>query len=229
MTPLHIGLDLDGVFANFNDHPDKGGMAALLIETSGRNLFPKDWKGPDTWHWWGALGYKKSEADVAWEAIRTRADFWLALNPYPDTAWALHRLSTLVSTRGVRYTFLTTRPGTSAHWQSVRWLRLHGMPEPQVIICPSSESKGVLAKALGLDAYVDDYPPNIEAVWRFSPDTAARLYAQPWNKDAQVEGATIYSLGALVEWITALARTGIELGSSHTSSPTDPPRAGASQ
>ncbi len=57
--------------------------------------------------------------------------------------------------------FLTTRPATAGELvqlQSQRWLEAHGFQYPSVFVV--KRSRGRIADALALDAFVDDRPEN---------------------------------------------------------------------
>lgn len=198
---MKLGLDLDGVFANFNGAPPSTGpattplghgMADLLIRTSGRDLLPRPF-APEVWHWYSAYGYKRSEWDAAWGTIHTSADFWSTLEPLPGAVEALRLLAKAQQKRKLQITWLTTRPGVTASWQSRDWLELYGFPAATICICPHSVSKGVMAGALELDAFVDDYSENIHAVGLHAPRCRRYLFAQPWN------AAMTWGAGALLQ------------------------------
>jgi hypothetical protein len=195
---FHLGLDLDGLFADFNGHPDTHGFSNLLVKVTERDLFPRPWT-PTTWHWWGALGYKPSEGSAAWEVLKASGTFWRGLPAYPGTREFFRALNAY-DELDLRVTFITTRMGAGAHYQSRAWLQAQGMYAAQVVLAANSEAKGMLAQALALDAYVDDYPPNVAAIRAYAPSCDTRLYAMPWNQDAR-DATTIEGLPALEAWI----------------------------
>jgi 5' nucleotidase, deoxy (Pyrimidine), cytosolic type C protein (NT5C) len=199
---VHLGLDVDGVLANFTGDGTHG-FSAVLALTSGRKLFPAEWT-PTSWHWWGVLGYKKSEAEAAWDYVHRGGLFWQTLKPYEGVGPFLHELTRLP---GLRVTFLTTRAGKGAHAQTLAWLAHYGAQAPQVQLCPTTDSKGRLAHALGLTAFVDDYMPNVQAVMDHNPRTIVKLYARLWNAQDQMPGATVKGLDELLAFVrTLLAR-----------------------
>lgn len=201
---FHLGLDIDGLFADFNGHPDTHGFSQLLCQVTGRDLFPRPWE-PTTWHWWGALGYKPSEGSDAWESLKRSGTFWRDLPAYDGTR-EFFRLLNGYDELELQVTFLTTRMGRGAHYQTRRWLQSYGMHAPQVVLAANSQSKGLLAQALALDAYIDDYPPNVEAVRQYAPKTDVRLYRRPWNT-AVVEPGIIDGMGALETWVLGALMT----------------------
>lgn len=198
---FHLGLDIDGIFADFNGAPDTYGFSHLLVKTTGRDLFPRPWS-PTTWHWWGTLGYKPSEGSDAWEALKASGTFWRGLPCYPGTA-EFFRVLNSYDEADLRITFITTRMGAGAHYQTRSWLQSYGLFAPQVVLAANSQAKGILAQALALDAYIDDYPPNVQSVREFSPKTDTRLYRMPWNQDVNEEGI-IDGMPALEEWVLTM-------------------------
>jgi 5' nucleotidase, deoxy (Pyrimidine), cytosolic type C protein (NT5C) len=179
--PFHIGLDLDGVFADFNT-----AALDLLHELFGppRN---EDWEGPTTWNWWSDAGYKASESDTLWKVIRDPASqFWLRrVAPYRGAPQCLKALINGAMDRGLAFTFLTTRPGRTARPQSIEWLRRYVARgwAPQVICCPNAEGKGRIAAGMQLDAFIDDSWPNVQAVQRHTqlPGKHLAVYHRPWT------------------------------------------------
>ena len=175
--PLKIGLDLDGVFCDFNP------AFADELRKTGRDLVPRPFT-PTTWVWWKPLGYRQSESDAAWKAVDADPLWWVKLrtmHPQATTIRFFKTLTDLVHRHLVDAVFMTSRPSPNAHWQSVEWLRQHGMTSPQVLIAEHAESKGQLAKILGLQAVLDDYPANLHAIRLHSPLTLPILVHAPYN------------------------------------------------
>lgn len=180
---LKLGLDLDGVFADFNGHPDRTnghGFCHLLVEVSDRDLFPRPWTGPTLWNYWKPLGYRTRESDAAWQAVQQRPTFWATLKPLAGAVESLAVVRLLRRHLLIEPVFLTTRPGLTAHAQSVQWLSDHGLPDATVVICLNAESKGLVARQLKLDLVVDDHPPNLLAVKMHSTARLV-LFDQPWS------------------------------------------------
>ena len=148
MKKLIIGVDIDGVLANFNV-----AFAKLLQKLSGRTLVDPESINPTEWHWPQAIGYTSKEIDACWRDIQTSSGFWAGLAPLPNVSyflWALKRSAHDVY-------FATARPGLSAKHQTEVWLAHHGYSLPTVLI---TEQKWVIAKALKFDAYIDDNRGN---------------------------------------------------------------------
>jgi hypothetical protein len=207
MTPLKLGLDLDGCFANFND-----AFAAQLIAATGKNNFPEDWR-PQVRDWMTPLGYSKSEVAAAWAAVDANPLWWVNLDSLEHANHAIVELSHAAGQRQIEMVFLTTRHSPTAHWQSVEWLRTRYMLRvmPQVCICKNPESKGLMAKALGLEIVLDDYAPNLLAVKRHSPETRVVILDQPWNSApldrAGLRALSYENVSNLVEFLKLVDET----------------------
>lgn len=188
---LRLGLDLDGVFADFNT-----AFGQLLTRTTGRDLLPPErpWL-PPVWHWWKDLGYTEAEAEDAWADVRS-GGFWDRLESYhakpamEDFGWwlALQANAGLLTTY-----FLTTRPGVTAHAETVWWLQSQFAGKgsgfvPQVIIANDALHKGKLAQVLGLDLYFDDYWINVGYT---RGHCATYLVEQPYNAEFRTGHLTV--------------------------------------
>jgi hypothetical protein len=208
MKPLKLGLDLDGVFANFNDR-----FMQQILTTIGTDRRPSpDWT-PTTWNWMADLGYTKREIEAVWAAVDANPLWWAYLDALPDAVHALTEISFRAAERTIVPVFMTTRHSPTAHWQSVEWVhaRFMGGVAPQVCICANAESKGLMAKALGLDIVIDDYAPNLLAIKRHAPETRVVLFDQPWNA-APLDRAGLRALGYesvsnLVEFLRLIDET----------------------
>lgn len=175
---MRIGVDVDGVLASFND-----GFARRLIATSGRNLMPPEPYEITVWSWPQYYGYTSAEESAAWEAVKAQDDFWLSLTPYPQTADTLATLAWASATGIHDIYFITSRPGYKAKQQTERWLRHCGFgAHPTVLI---SSMKGLCARALMLDTYIDDNIANVEDVCLTARGCRVFLQTQPWNRTYQ--------------------------------------------
>jgi hypothetical protein len=158
---LKIGVDIDGVLANFN-----APFAAVLKAVGCPVDFPIDnpaW--PPVWDWFAAdQGVDPKIADAAWDAVKNSLAFWATLPAYPNTPQDLRSLSDAM-TFGWDVYFITCRPGLVAKFQTETWLFNHGLKIPYiptVLICDQGYiNKPRLAKALKLNALIDDRPENL--------------------------------------------------------------------
>ncbi|MEO7158060.1 MAG: hypothetical protein ABI039_10880 [Vicinamibacterales bacterium] len=94
-----------------------------------------------------------------WDHVKTIENFW---NTLPELEpGIISRIATTARARRWEVIFLTTRPSTAGdlvQLQSQRWLEAHGFQYPSVFVV--QRSRGKIAAALALDAFVDDRPEN---------------------------------------------------------------------
>ena len=184
---MRLGLDVDGVHANF-----VGGLQQLTVKTLGKDLFLReDAKNPPCWDWFHLRGYTQEEMDAVWKVIAESRDFWLTLEELPGCRTTRLVIRDLMRWHDVY--FITNRLGKDAKWQTEQWLILHlGIERPTVLL---SGSKGLCARALKLDCYLDDYHVNANNVVEQTSDTyavkkpATRTYLLNTSYN---EGQTLY-------------------------------------
>lgn len=149
---MRIGIDIDGVLADFN-----GSYARLLIR-DGLNLLPKGWEDnpnwPTTWFWERDAGYTKEAESHAWKEhiLKENSQFWRKLDPLPGAKQALRRFNT-VTNLGVEVLFITNRMGHRAKRQTEEWLYEFGINFPTVIL---AADKPPVLKSLGVTHFIDD-------------------------------------------------------------------------
>lgn len=94
-----------------------------------------------------------------WDHVKKIENFWSTLTELEPGIIA--RIAKTAHDRRWEVIFLTTRPSTAGElvqMQSQRWLEAHGFQYPSVYVV--QRSRGKIADALGLDAFVDDRPEN---------------------------------------------------------------------
>ena len=176
---MRIGVDIDGVLANFNDS-----FISTIIEVTGRDLFPERPFDIPTWYYPEFYGYTKEEMDFVigsvWKAVKANETFWQNLKPYPTT---LNDLRYLVEREdsGDEVYYITDRAGITPKFQTEMWFLGQDGTDvvPTVLI---SGMKGLCAKALKLDVYIDDKWENILNVIEMSPNTRVFILDRPWNR-----------------------------------------------
>lgn len=137
-----------------------------------------------------------------WEHVKKVENFWTQLPELEPGIIA--RIAKTARERRWEVIFLTTRPSTAGdlvQLQSQQWLEAHGFQYPSVYVV--QRSRGKIADALGLDAFVDDRPENcldiaveskakVILVWHGNvadvPAGAKRLGVQPVTSISEAMG-----------------------------------------
>ncbi len=176
---MKIGLDIDGVLANFYEVYER-----LTILTSGRDLFPKRGPGvyPPVWNWPEHYGYTKAEMKKVWDTIKNDPHFWLSLSVLSEEDMRLAQ--ELAEDIHYDVYFITDRPGKCAKAQTELWMLNQLGLTPTVLI---SGAKGHIAIGLGLDVYVDDKPENCIDVRQQSPKTRVYMPDRDYNRASGAE------------------------------------------
>jgi hypothetical protein len=94
-----------------------------------------------------------------WDHVKKIENFWDTLPELEPGI--ISRIAATSRARRWEVIFLTTRPATAGdlvQLQSQRWLEAHGFQYPSVYVV--QRSRGRIADALALDAFVDDRPEN---------------------------------------------------------------------
>ena len=134
---------------------------SLFIRVTGKDLFlPGDVENPPTWNWPELRGYTKDEMSAVWKVIADHHAFNLGHRETRDCSTLRMLMPDLQRNHDVY--FITSRVGETAKWQTESWLQFHlGMLNPTVLI---SAEKGMCAKALKLNCYIDDNLDNVNDV-----------------------------------------------------------------
>jgi hypothetical protein len=137
-----------------------------------------------------------------WDHVKRIPNFWTRLPELEPGIIA--RIAKTSRERRWEVIFLTTRPSTAGdlvQLQSQQWLEAHGFQYPSVYVV--QRSRGKIADALGLDAFVDDRPENcldiaveskakVILVWHGNvsevPAGAKRLGVQPVTSISEAMG-----------------------------------------
>jgi hypothetical protein len=157
---LRIGIDVDGVLADFRSAFRKASKSSLGHDIDE----PEDPKSAES------LGQK--DVKRVWEQIARTSNWWMTLRPYePDQ---VARLYSLTRAAGWEVFFLTNRPasaGDTVQFQTQWWIERQGFYLPAVLTVPGS--RGEVANGLRLDLVIDDLMLNcVEVV---SASTAKAL------------------------------------------------------
>jgi hypothetical protein len=173
-VPLRIAFDLDGVLADMD-----GGLGRLAERLFGSADAPtpappggdapgaRTPSGPAEGAGEAeeeglplpALHLTARQRHRLWSHVSTLQNFWETLDEIEPGAVA--RLALIAADKRWEVIFLTRRPesaGATAQVQTQRWLASKGFCFPAVFVV--HESRGRIARALGLDFVVDDRPEN---------------------------------------------------------------------
>jgi uncharacterized HAD superfamily protein len=181
---LRLGIDLDGVLANFTER-----FIEITNATYGLNLRTEDQTD------WGhtCLGITPAQEEEIWQTIKATKNFWETLNVLPGTE-NLNRAA-----HEHELFFITSRiptAGLDVKTQSAFWLDEHFyIPYPSVIVVTDWKDKPALYDALKLDGFIDDKPETVDEMLKRNQ----RIYImdQPYNK--LVEAPRVKSVNEFLE------------------------------
>ncbi len=170
MDTLRLGIDLDGVVADFNhgwttrynrDFPHE--LPRLGGELTADDVV--EWNAPT------ALSHFPTMS-AFWKWAETCAEgrsLFHGLDPYEGALDALHDLRGA----GHHLVILTTKPHFSIH-DTYDWLARHRVPSTEIHILDDKTQ-------VECDVYLDDANHNLEALHAAHPDAAVCRYVRPWN------------------------------------------------
>lgn len=156
-----IGIDIDGVLANFIHH------FRILNNTLHNVTITED---PTDWDFqnWGLTNHQLS---MSWAELQKTEGFWTSLKKCDD----VKQSHIDVLDDKAQLFFVTTRASTVGmprEKQTNDWLKkTFRIKHPTVIV---TSNKGLVAAALELDAFIDDNYDNLWSVYFHSPKT--KLY-----------------------------------------------------
>lgn len=150
-----IGIDIDGVAANFN-RTYAGLMARKFNVQAPRELTDQD---PLEWNWHYAAGLTQEQEAACYGFMETEGR-WQTLAPYPDFG----AISGLLAAHDCY--FITARPeGPTIKRQTDSWLRSKfGDHAGGALIVRSSGQKAKLAEILGLTHMIEDKPETLASM-----------------------------------------------------------------
>lgn len=160
---MRLGIDLDGVVANFT-----AGWMRFYNAAHGTNLEVEDSRD---WHDLVKLTHFE-DIDQFWDwssDLEGRSIFW-HLDPFPGAVEALKDLHE----DGHEIVIITTKPRFAVD-DTHDWIRRQEIPTNEVHI---TERKWMV----DCDAYLDDGPYVLPSLVRHRPDRIICRYARPWNK-----------------------------------------------
>lgn len=170
--PLRVGFDLDGTVADmyfalrreaiklFGDDVVRAPVEASKPQEAGKELPAAPRAEDET----ASLSIQELHLTARqqrqlWDHVKQIENFW---NSLPELEpGIIARIAKTARERRWEVIFLTTRPATKGdlvQLQSQQWLEAHGFQYPSVYVV--HRSRGKIADALALDAFVDDRPEN---------------------------------------------------------------------
>lgn len=173
--PLRVGFDLDGTVADMyfalrreaiklfgEEVLRKSEPVATKPQQAGKQEPTPEPKAEDDQTAAEALQelhLTSRQQSQLWDHVKQIENFWTTLPELEPGI--ISRIAKAASDRRWEIIFLTTRPSTKGELvqlQSQRWLEAHGFHYPSVFVV--QRSRGKIADALHLDAFVDDRPEN---------------------------------------------------------------------
>lgn len=173
--PLRVGFDLDGTVADMYSALRREAIAlfgeevlrkAEVVSTEPQEAgaeqsgaTPKSEDDQTTNLAMQELHLTARQQAQLWDYVKTVDNFWMTLPELEPGIIA--RIAKAAHDRRWEVIFFTTRPATAGELvqlQSQRWLDANGFQYPSVYVV--QRSRGKIADALHLDAFVDDRPEN---------------------------------------------------------------------
>jgi 5'(3')-deoxyribonucleotidase len=160
---LRLGIDLDGVIADFN-----AGWIGLYNAEFGTSLAVEE---VEVWNAPAALTHFRSMSEFwSWSATAGGGrSIFRDLEPFPDALDALGRLA-----RRHHVVIVTTKPSFAIH-DTFEWIGERRVPTREVHIVNDKSS-------VGCDVYLDDADHNLDAYRRVHPGALVCRYVRPWNR-----------------------------------------------
>lgn len=168
-----IGIDVDGVLADF----------ATFYTDLTRTLFGISLPNPPpTWTWNTDFGLTSRMAQQVERYIKGQAKSFLNVPAYAHTHELIAKMNAWRDAGHDIYS-ITARNIPRAKWITEKWLMGQGLTLPTVIV---ASEKGAVARALKLDAFVDDHAENCLSAQMCSPGTTVIMLEALHNHWAAV-------------------------------------------
>lgn len=191
-----LAFDIDGVFANFAQ-----AFINLVNEKFDTHITFEEW---DTYGSPTAHGpcFTDEQWRYGWDTFLNTPRFWFNLEAFEP--YTMKLLGELASYGEVLLYFTTRRRDLTAgepHERDCRlltkwWLNKYGITDAQAVIA-GWQNRVDLLKQLEIDAYIDDYAPQVEQCMAAGINTY--LINRPWNRKESCSAPRVDSVAHFLD------------------------------
>ncbi len=162
---MRLGIDLDGVVADFNK-----GWVERYNEDFGSELTPEAvtmWDGMER-----LTHFRDMHAFWDWAQDFGNGSVFRNLETYPDAVPALERLAV-----EHEIVIITTKPDWAV-MDTLAWIADHKLPTREVHVVDWTTPKS----GISCDVYLDDAPHHIDEIRASRPESVMCRFIRPWNE-----------------------------------------------
>lgn len=190
---IKIGIDIDGVIANFMHH-----FSILSRNMYGEHL-PILESEDEILNWDIHKFYPLTEEQIinVFDEINNMDTFWMQLNLIDVKNWI--RFKDEFNNKEFEVYFITSRiNGKNLHYQTVEWLTYNGWKNPQVIF---ANKKHDAINLLNIDYFIDDKLSTCEMCF-IKTNCKVFIYDYPHNKKTVYANLKrLKNLGEFIDFI----------------------------
>lgn len=215
MPHRKLGIDLDGVVANFTR-----GFTTLAKEMG---KVPNAWdcKDQDVW----LFNTPPAARDIkepawrfndhsVWEELRQRYNWWMTMPPLL-TVGEVNQLNEAIAEHNIY--FITSRIptlGYTAEKQSELWLESIGVNVHGArVLGAKAGHKGLLCHAIGIEAFIDDHLANLLDLEEHNVTAICR----EWQYNKEWKGPSVESLGRFLFYYCSMEEPPSWISKKHSS------------
>ncbi len=184
-----IQFDVDGVLADF----------CLGFTKLGRRLFGEEIQLVTTHECptWASLGTNREQTSEIWKYIEREPNFWLSLTSLVSEE-VFRQINALNAEHHVVFVTHRTCGFPSPQYQTGRWLEMHGIVRPSVVL---SRNKGHIAAAIKADYSIEDTIENANNVAILGDPCKSYLINRPYNQDEDEVCPVVIRLNTVSEFL----------------------------